>query len=137
MKRVHFFAGIVAVLVLSLAAWAGEKVHMTAGSITPGAMGEVQTGHDQNGNTEVVLKVEHLAQPDKLSPARHTYVVWIQPRGQQPQNMGQMKVGEHETGEFRTHTTFNTFDVFVTAEDNPTAPTPSGQEVLRATVPQS
>jgi hypothetical protein len=37
-------------------------------------------------------------------------------------------------GSFRTKTPYKSFDIFVTAEDNPKPDSPSGTEVLRGTV---
>lgn len=134
MKHARVLAGMALVLTLAVAAWAGEKIKMTASSADPSAVGEVQTGHDQNGNMEVVVRAEYLAPPDRLTPPEHVYVVWLQPPHAQAQNLGEMKVGQHEVGEFRTTTNEKAFDVFITAEDHADVSVPTGPEVLRASV---
>ena len=35
---------------------------------------------DQNGNTDVTLKADHLAQPGMLTPPSTVYEVWFQAR---------------------------------------------------------
>jgi hypothetical protein len=133
MKRSVSFIGI-ALLSLSMLALAGE-VRMHSGQLTPAAAGVIETGKDRNGNTTFEMKVKHLAKPTELSPAKQVYVVWIQARGQEPQSQGQLMVNDDLEGSLHgTNTSKGPFDVFVTAEDNPSTPSPSGPEVLRATV---
>ena len=132
MKRSVLLVGI---LVLGLAAlgWARED-RMKSGPETPAAEGVVKTEPDSNGNVRMEVKVEHLAPPSRLSPARQTYVVWVKAPGKDAENLGQLRVNEDLEGRFVATTTYKKFDVFVTAEDNPTANSPSGTEVLRTTV---
>jgi hypothetical protein len=58
--------------------YAAKKFPLTAASIVPAAKGFVEVGKDRNGNTEVKLKVEHLANPTSLSPSQANYIVWLQ-----------------------------------------------------------
>ncbi len=113
-----------------------KKFPLTASASVPAARGKVETGKDKNGNTELKLEAEHLAEPDKLSPARTAYVIWFQDRGAEPETQGQLRVDKNLKGKFKTVTPLKNFDVFVTAESDPTTKTPSGTEVLRATVQQ-
>lgn len=51
----------------------------------PVASGKLETDHDHNGNTKLSLKVYNLAKPANLTPAKNTYVIWIQcPSGSSP-----------------------------------------------------
>jgi hypothetical protein len=113
-----------------------KKIPMTAASIVPSAMGEIESSKDHNGNTKVDIKVDHLANPANLTPPANTYVVWFQERGGEPQNKGVLTVNKDLKGEFSTVTPSKVFDVFVTGEATPNVPAPSGPEVLRATVQQ-
>jgi hypothetical protein len=58
-------------------------------------------------------------------------VVWIQPEGQSPSNAGVLRVNSELKGDFRTNTPSKRFDLFVTAEDSPTATSPGGTEIMR------
>jgi hypothetical protein len=111
----------------------GRKVSMVPASSVPAANGTVDLGTDNNGNTQVDLKVKHLAKPQNLTPPRSTYVVWIQARDGRPENKGQLHVGDNLEGEFKTTTPLRTFDIFVTAEDGASATSPTGSEVFRQT----
>jgi len=82
----------------------------------------------------VDLKVKHLAKPENLTPPHSVYIVWMQPRGGAPIKQGQLEVNSNLEAEFETPTTYNSFEIFVTAEDSSMVTQPTGQEVLRQTV---
>lgn len=113
---------------------AAKKFPMTAASIVPAARGEVQIDKDKNGNIRVNMKVEHLANPENLTPAAVVYVVWLQDKGGNPENQGQLKVDKKLTASFKTVTPSKSFDLFVTAERDSGAKAPSGPEVLRTAI---
>jgi hypothetical protein len=122
---------IAAATLCALPASAEKKVDMQTASTVPGAEGIATIEHDRNKNVQVTLEVRHLAKPQSLSPAKETYVVWVQPDGQQPINAGVLRVNEELKGEFRTNTPYKKFDLIVTAEDSATASYPSGTEIMR------
>jgi len=113
-----------------------KQVKLNPSPAVPAATATAELSHDDNGNTIVDLKVKHLAKPENLTPPRSVYVVWIQPRGSAPLKQGQLQVNSNLEAEFKTPTTYSSFDIFVTAEDSPMVTQPTGQEVLRQTVSQ-
>jgi hypothetical protein len=125
---------------LSLLIFAGlgwaKTYHFASTKIDPSAMGDVDLSKDKNGNTNVSLRVEHLAKPTLLTPPANLYVVWFQEPGSDPENQGQLQVGNDLKGQLKTTTPRHNFDIFVTAETDPTAKTPSDQVVLRVTIPE-
>ena len=131
LKR-FFFPLTVLVLLTSFAM--ARDVRLTASPKVPAAEGKVSLDKDSNGNLKVKLETEHLAKPANLSPSATNYVVWIQARDGQPENQGQLKVDNDLKGKFETTSRYQAFDIFVTAEGNPNATSPSGMEVLRGTV---
>ncbi len=131
----HKFGSVITLAIVSAALiYAAKKFPLTAASIVPAAKGSVEVGKDRNGNTELKLKVEHLANPTSLSPSRANYIVWLQDKGSGPENRGELKVNGKLEGTFRTVTPLKNFDVFVTGENDGTVKSPSGPEVLRTTV---
>ena len=106
---------------------------MTAASIVPGARAEVAISKDKNGNTRLKMTVQHLANLESLTPRAVAYVVWLQERGGNSENQGQLKM-EEPKATFETVTPFKSFDVFVTAEQDSRTKSPSGPEVLKATI---
>jgi len=116
-------------------AYAAKKYPMTAASIVPGARGEVVISKDDNGNTRLKMSVQHLANLENLTPRAAAYVVWLQERGGKPaENQGQLKMDKNLKATFEAVTPYKSFDVFVTAEQDARATSPSGQEVLKATI---
>ena len=113
-----------------------RKFPLTAASSVPAARGDVDVDHDNNGNTKVKIKAEYLSPPDALTPLATAYIVWLQERGgsSSPQSLGQLRVDKSRKANFETITPAKNFDLFVTAEQDPTVKTPTGTEILRATI---
>ena len=111
-----------------------KKFPLTAAASIPAARGQVDVGHDKNGNTKVEVKVEHLATPENLTPPRTAYVVWFKERDAEPLNQGLLKPGKDLKATFRSVTPLKTFDVVITAESDPNTKTPAGSEIMRASV---
>jgi hypothetical protein len=130
-RKLFFFAGFV--LLVSLMVWAREDRLINTG-LNPAAEGKVSTSTDRNGNTGVDVQVKHMATPQSLTPAQQTYVVWVQPRGKQPEVLGTLRVNEDLEGSLKATTPYKDFDVFVTAEDTMKPETPSSMIVLKGTV---
>ncbi|MFB3813191.1 MAG: hypothetical protein ACE14L_03695 [Terriglobales bacterium] len=120
-------------LIGAAALWARDD-HMINSTLVPAAKGNVHTDTDRNGNTGVRVEVEHLAKPHDLKPSYDAYVTWIRPRGEEPLNVGELRVNDELKGPLQTNTPYKQFDVFVTAENDARVTQPSGPEVLRATV---
>lgn len=119
-------------LSLAVLAW-GKTYTMQTTTLDPGAVAklEVKTNTD---NTDMTLKVDHLAKPSLLSRPASNYVVWVQQPGREPENVGLLRVDENLKGEVKATTTATRFTVLVTAEDDAKAQTPSDRVVLRADV---
>lgn len=111
---------------------AASDIPMTADPSVPAASGKAKLDKDNNGNLRLKLEVEHLAKPGALTPVKQGYVVWIQPRGKEAQNAGTLKVGNNLKGTFEDTIPNADSEVFITAEDNPAAQTPSGPKLLKA-----
>ena len=114
---------------LATSAWA-KKFALTAAHAVPAAAGTVDTHLDKNGNTDVDIKVHHLAHPANLTPPATTYVVWFRQPGSAPQNEGELKVDAKLEVELKTETQWKSFELMITAENNPATESPSGDQVL-------
>jgi hypothetical protein len=113
-----------------------KKYPLTAASTVPGARGDVEISKDNNGNTKLKMKVQHLANAENLTPPSAGYVIWLRARGGDAENQGQLKVDKNLEASFETVTPLKSFDLFVTAEQDLKAKNPSGMEVLKATIQQ-
>jgi hypothetical protein len=135
-KRSTIFTAVI-VLALSVLMFGRDDKLMNKG-LDPGARGVVHSDKDNNGNTKFKVEVEHIATPQQLNPPHQFYVVWIQENGQAPKPVGELKVDrDHADGSVEGVTQAKVFEVFVTAEDQPTPQSPSGAELLRGNIDRS
>jgi hypothetical protein len=103
--------------------------------VVPGADGKVTLSKDDNKNNRIEMTVTNLADPSRLSPAKKTYVVWMQTKNDGVKNIGQLV---SETGYFSSArkatlnsvTPFQPLSFFVTAEDDASIQNPGTQTVL-------
>ncbi len=122
---------------LTLLSGCASKDDLQASNVAPGARGTVKVDSDDNNNSEVTVKVEHLAPADKVFPGATNYVVWIQPSGADTfQNVGALSVNKDLEGEHTTTVPYKDFRVLVTPEmgnmaQAPTGPTIFDQRVTR------
>ena len=127
--------GLIVVLsfLLVVSAWARED-RLTNTGATPAAEGKVITDNDRNGNTGITVEVKHMAAPQSLTPAKTAYLVWVQPRGKDPELLGALRVNSDLEGSLRATTTYKDFDILITAEDSMHASFPSSLVILKGTV---
>jgi hypothetical protein len=123
---------LIAALLCSVA-WAGE-IPLVASSLDPAAVGRISYEHDRNRNIKLEIKTQHLAAPERLTPAKNSYVVWIRSNDGQTQNAGVLRINSDLEGSFTTTTPVKAFDVLITAEDSPTVAQPSGPEVMHGSI---
>jgi hypothetical protein len=125
-------------LVAMLAIWpfpSGKDFPMTADPSVPAAAGKVHVERDKdNRNTNLDIKVTHLARPSNLNPPATTYLVWIRPSGGDAVKQGAIGVDKNLNGELHAVTVLKNFDLFITAEQGETVTVPSSLEVLRTQV---
>jgi hypothetical protein len=124
---------------LVCAACAGtQKTPLTVTPQAPAAEGTVETRRTENKNTEVNLRVEHMAPPEKIVNDATVYVVWAQPLapGAEPQNMGSFVVGKDRKGQLKTVTPQEQFELIVTPEAKGTVEKPTNEPVLKAKIPR-
>ncbi len=111
-----------------------KTVRFQTSTVVPAAIAKVKLSKDQNQNNLIEMTVTNLAGPDRLTPPRKTYVVWMETKNA-VKNVGQLK---SETSYFssarkatlKAVTPFKPVRFFVTAENNPDIANPSGQIVL-------
>jgi len=114
------------------AAACDNKVNFTINPAVPAATAKGKVSKDRNGNTTVEFEVRNLAPPERLTPSRKFYVVWIQPPGQFPENRGELVLNKNLSGKKKISTPHRDFDVFITAEDTISGVAPAGEQIMRA-----
>jgi hypothetical protein len=128
--RVVFFL-VVSFVFLQIYTSCAKSIEFENSSIVPAARGKVSVKKDKNDNYNIKLELSYLAEPDRLSPPKKFYVVWLSSDANQiPLNIGQI------VGTSKLHVKFESVSsskpkrVFVTAEDDVTTQYPSQYIVL-------
>jgi hypothetical protein len=100
----------------------------------PAAQGKVMVSKPDGANRQVTVSVEHLAPPEQAF-GKSTYVVWIRPHGGgEAQNMGVLRSDDDLEASLSFKTAFKTFDVMVSAEEQPNVTSPSNDWAFQASV---
>ena len=125
-----------AILVLAAGCASTGSQMMNTDSRVPAAQGEVDAKQGDNGNTQLSVKVKHMAKPEAVEPMANTYVVWARDSSGSGnvQNLGALQVNDDLEGELDAVTPLKHFDVFVTAEPVATAQYPTGSKTLWTSV---
>jgi hypothetical protein len=124
-------------LVLAAISCAGSKtLHLVASPDVPAAQGTLKTDTTSNGNTRIVLSVDHLASPDRVVAGTTTYVVWVRDvdSGGQIQNLGALRVDDRLRARMDAVTPLRRFELLVTAEESALATAPTNRALLQARV---
>ena len=112
-----------------------QKMNFVKSKVVPAAEGYVKVKKDKNNNYDLTVTVENLAKPGDLTPARDTYVVWMQSDRNELQKLGQIRVASglfdnSLDGELNTTTTVEPEWVFITAERDGNVRNPIGETIL-------
>ncbi|MGV8879972.1 MAG: hypothetical protein ACOH2A_13185 [Sphingobacteriaceae bacterium] len=104
--------------------------------VVPAASGYVKLEKNKNGNYAMTVITVNLAQPNKLSPPKSVYVVWMETKGNPIRNIGMIKsntsfFSDELNGEMKSTSTFKPTSIFITAEEEGSVNYPGTQIVLR------
>lgn len=131
------FYSIAVLLFLSLSLQScARKFAFSNSAVVPAAQGSVKIKKDKNKNYTVNLHVIRLAQPQRLTPPKKVYIVWLLSEGNAAQNIGQVKtssslISNSLKGKLRTVTSFDPTGFMITAEDNENVQYPGTTTVLQ------
>lgn len=109
-----------------------KKITFPVSDVVPAAEAVLQVDEDSNDNYQIDLEVSNLAQPDRLTPPRRHYVVWMVTQRHGTINIGNLNINRKNNGELSTNTPYEPIRIFVTAEDNPKPVLPSTQVILNS-----
>lgn len=124
MKKIIVFAFLI------LAA-CGSNKKFPISNITPGAEISIKTSKDDNGNTKIALRAKYLTAPERLTPSRSFYSIWLRTKNNGLQNLGKLETDSSSKASFETITPFEPDEVFITAENDDALKYPTGQEISR------
>jgi hypothetical protein len=122
-------------IILSIASCA-RKMTFAVSPVVPAATGSVKIKKSANDNYVIRVKVLNLAPPERLTPARDVYVVWMETKRNSIKNIGMIKsstglFSNTLKGDMQASSTLKPTSIFITAEDNGRVQYPGNQVVLR------
>lgn len=121
---------LIVLLMLGLGA-CSPKLTFSNSTIAPAATGSVDYKKDKNKNYVVTVDVRNLADPQRLTPAKNTYVVWMDTDGSSAQKLGQLSVHSKSLkGTLKAPSVSPPKLVYITAEDNGEIASPGSMAVL-------
>ncbi len=125
-KRIVLYMvfGLSVILILASFSSCSKKTVFLPSSVVPAAEGHVKVKKDSNQNYVITLKVENLAEVDKMQPQMKTYVVWMETDRGDIRNIGQIVSSRKLNANFETVSSFRPVKIFLTAEDNENAQRP-------------
>jgi hypothetical protein len=100
-------------------------------STVPAADISVKKSMDKNNNHEINITADNLASPERLSPPRGAYVVWITTADKGLKNLGQLQNKNAKKATLKTITAFEPLEIFITAESTGDISYPEGLEIAR------
>jgi hypothetical protein len=111
------------------------KAKFEKSAVVPAAQGTVKVKKDKNKNYSIQLDISNLAESERLTPAKKTYVVWLVSDQSETKNLGQFnsKSGTFSSklkASFKTVTSNEPVKIFITAEDDATVQYPYGEVIL-------
>jgi hypothetical protein len=134
-SRWSTIAALASTLALAGCGSSTQTVRMSTSPDIPAAQGTVKTSLTDNDNTAIEVEVRHLAPPERVAFGATTYVVWaLAPDRDTPQNLGALRVDEKLRGTLKTVTPLRRFEMFITAEQSPTAQMPTNGELFSASI---
>ena len=129
-----FMGAFAAIAVFSLSSFA-RRIAFQSSAIVPAARGYVKVNRDNNKNYRVYVNLEDLAEPERLTPAKQTYIVWLVTEDNAMRNVGQIKTSAGLLSgalkaSFETVSNAKPIRIFITAEDDAATKFPGSVMVL-------
>lgn len=119
---------LAAVLITSCA----QRVVFPDSASLPGADAVLKINENKNNNYELELEVKNIAKPNRLTPPRNNYIVWLETASHGTVNIGNLRVSDKNRASMVTVTPYKPIRVFISAEDRQDVIFPSSQIVLNS-----
>jgi predicted small lipoprotein YifL len=126
-------------MALFMAASCSTKIYFPESPIVPGADPKAEVKKNKEGDYVVELDVNNLALPERLTPPKRNYVVWVNTEGQGVRNVGELKnrrgmFSNSNRASFEGSIPLRPTQIFVTAENNTDLQFPGEHTVLKSDV---
>jgi len=129
MKTLNLFlAAAIAVMMSSCSI----TVNFPVSQLAPSAEGSTKIRQDKTGNYNITVRVDYLADAERLNPPRSQYIVWVEKDDGSFQNIGILVSNRLNRARLETTTPFTPYRILITAEDEGTVTWPGTQELFRS-----
>jgi hypothetical protein len=123
--------------ILPLTTGCDRPMTMHPATSIPAGQGTISAKPGTGGNTQLEVRVQHLAPPSRVVADATVYVVWIQPAQGTHQNLGILALDGNSAGTYQGLTPHRRFFLSVTPEANATGERPLNEPVFTADVNRS
>ena len=127
-------ASVVALTFSQAGCASAPKQSMESSAANTSGQGTVEAKAGPNDNTQIVVRVKHLSDPARVASDASVYVVWIQPRNGEIQNVGALRLDDDLVGSLNTTTPHRTFTLTVTPEPSARMAVPTHRAVFTTEV---
>ncbi|MBS1109453.1 MAG: hypothetical protein H6Q88_1445 [Anaeromyxobacteraceae bacterium] len=127
-------ASVVALTFSQAGCASAPKQSMESSAANTSGQGTVEAKAGPNDNTQIEVRVKHLSDPARVASDASVYVVWIQPRNGEIQNVGALRLDDDLVGSLNTTTPHRTFTLTVTPEPSARMAVPTHRAVFTTEV---
>jgi PBP1b-binding outer membrane lipoprotein LpoB len=99
--------------------------------VTPAAEVKAKLKKEMKNVYSLTLVAENLSSPDRLTPKRNFYVIWVVSETGGVRNVGHFSNKNAQVSEYRASFPYKPAEVFITAEDEEAGCKPNGLEISR------
>ena len=133
--RSIYSVAAVSFIMFTLSSCASKMAFQTS-SVVPAAEGMVKYKKGKNNNYNIDVSIKRLARPERLSPPKNLYIVWMNTDGNAAKNIGQITTSSSMLSStlkssLETVSTFKPTAFFITAENDGNIQYPGGEVVLK------
>ncbi len=134
-KTKNIFLAVFTLLLMVSFTSCVTKAEFEKSSVVPAAQGMVKVKKDNNKNYAIQINISNLAESERLTPSKKTYVVWLVSDQSETKNLGQFNsssstFSNNLKASFKTVTSYSPTKIFITAEDDATEQYPRGEVIL-------
>ena len=125
----------IAIFSLILISSCTQKISFLTSSVVPAARGTVKVKMDDNKNHTIQIALVNLAEPERLSPPKKMYMVWMETDQGETKNIGRIMTDSGTfsktlKADFKTVTSFTPVKIFITAEEDANIQSPGWEVIL-------
>jgi hypothetical protein len=115
-------AGLITTIICLFTSCAKKAMFQTS-TVVPAARGFVKVSKDNNKNYVIKIQLTDLAEVNRLTPPKKTYVIWLVTEEDITRNIGQIKsassmLSSKLKASFETVSSNKPTKIFITAEDD-------------------